>query len=55
MQVEVHEREALQTIYGTESLTMLMGNPGLARNVALVGHLHHGKTLVSSATIMAKP
>ena len=44
--IEVEEREALATVYPTESLAMLMGNPELIRNVAVVGHLHHGKTLV---------
>ena len=45
LQVEV-EGKMLRTLYGTESLTMLMSTPGLIRNVALAGHLHHGKTLV---------
>ncbi len=44
--VEVLEREALKTRYSNEFLTGLMGNPDLIRNVAIVGHLHHGKTLV---------
>lgn len=44
--VEVEEREALATLYPPESLAMLMTNPELIRNVAIVGHLHHGKTLV---------
>lgn len=46
--VEVEEREALATFYGPESLAMLMTNPELIRNVAIVGHLHHGKTLVGT-------
>ena len=29
----------------TDFLLALMSNPVLVRNVALVGHLHHGKTL----------
>ena len=32
--------------YTNEFLATLMGNPELVRNVALVGHLHHGKTTV---------
>ena len=44
--IEVEEREALATVYPPESLAMLMTNPELIRNVAIVGHLHHGKTLV---------
>ena len=40
------EREALKTKYSNEFLKGLMGNPDLIRNVAVVGHLHHGKTLV---------
>ncbi|CAH9057160.1 unnamed protein product [Cuscuta europaea] len=33
------------TYVSTEFLFGLMSNPTLVRNVALVGHLHHGKTL----------
>ena len=49
--VEVLEREALKTRYSNEFLTGLMGNPDLIRNVAIVGHLHHGKTLVGIRSI----
>ena len=41
---EVIEREALPANYPAEFLVGLMDNPGLIRNVAVVGHLHHGKT-----------
>jgi len=56
--VEVLEREALKTRYSNEFLTGLMGNPDLIRNVAIVGHLHHGKTLVGAlghSRVLAKP
>ncbi|KAK9757693.1 hypothetical protein RND81_01G179800 [Saponaria officinalis] len=33
------------TYVSTQFLLGLMSNPNLVRNVALVGHLHHGKTL----------
>ena len=32
--------------YTNEFMATLMSNPELVRNVALVGHLHHGKTTV---------
>lgn len=34
------------THYKAEFLTGLMGSPALIRNVAIAGHLHHGKTVV---------
>ena len=40
------EKEPLRTHYSNEFLAGLTGNPELIRNVAVVGHLHHGKTLV---------
>ena len=43
-EVQVLEKEALQSKYPTEFLVTLMNTPELARNVAVVGHLHHGKT-----------
>ncbi|PRW60836.1 116 kDa U5 small nuclear ribonucleo component-like isoform A [Chlorella sorokiniana] len=42
---EVEEREALPTRYSAEFLASLLATPELIRNVAVVGHLHHGKTL----------
>ena len=44
--LEVLEREPLATHYSNEFLAGLMTNPELVRNVAVVGHLHHGKTIV---------
>jgi small GTP-binding protein len=41
---EVLEKEALQSKYPTDFLVMLANTPELTRNVAVVGHLHHGKT-----------
>lgn len=38
------EQELPQTTYQIEFLADLMDNSTLIRNVALVGHLHHGKT-----------
>lgn len=35
------------TNYKAEFLTGLMSSPALIRNVAIAGHLHHGKTVVS--------
>lgn len=46
---EVEEREALPTRYSAEFLASLLATPELIRNVAVVGHLHHGKTLVSAS------
>lgn len=36
---------SIRTYVSTEFLLGLVSNPVLVRNVALVGHLHHGKTL----------
>lgn len=41
---ETLEAEPVKTHYSNEFLATLMANPELVRNVALVGHLHHGKT-----------
>ena len=46
-----YESQALDSmrcrmLCGNESLAMMMSTPGLIRDVALAGHLHHGKTLV---------
>lgn len=43
---EVEAREALATRYPAEFLGSLLSTPELIRNVAVVGHLHHGKTLL---------
>eukprot|EP00887_Chlorella_sp_A99_P003293 scaffold9.g3293.t1 len=44
--VEVEERAAPKTLYTPEFLASLFSTPELVRNVAVVGHLHHGKTLL---------
>ncbi len=44
--LEVNEQAALPTFYSSEFLAGLMTNPELVRNVAVIGHLHHGKSLV---------
>lgn len=44
--LEIEEAEALQTRYSSEFLGSLLSTPELIRNVAVVGHLHHGKTLL---------
>lgn len=38
------EQEFPNTVYNLEFLADLMDNTDLIRNIALVGHLHHGKT-----------
>lgn len=47
---EMLEQQPLKTNYSNEFLAALMDNPELVRNVAVVGHLHHGKTLVGPCT-----
>ena len=39
------EKEVPQTTFSFEFLSQMMTRPELIRNVAIVGHLHHGKTL----------
>lgn len=41
---QMKEQDLPETTYSMEFLTDLMDTPSLIRNVALVGHLHHGKT-----------
>ena len=43
---ETLEREPLRTSYTNEFMGTLMSNPELVRNVAIIGHLHHGKTTI---------
>ena len=38
------EKKVPETVYSTEFLVSLMPHAGLVRNVAVVGHLEHGKT-----------
>lgn len=44
--IETLEKEPVKTRFTTEFMTTLMANPELVRNVAVVGHIHHGKTTV---------
>ncbi|KAI2809549.1 U5 small nuclear ribonucleoprotein component [Blomia tropicalis] len=39
-----HVQDLPTTTYNLEFMTDLMDNPNLIRNVAFIGHLHHGKT-----------
>jgi len=41
---QLKEQDLPETVYNMEFLADMMDNPNLIRNVALVGHLHHGKT-----------
>jgi U5 small nuclear ribonucleoprotein component len=40
----VHEKDLPVTFYSKEYMVDMMQYPSLIRNIALVGHLHHGKT-----------
>jgi len=40
------EKNIPETTFNPEFLHAMMNKPELIRNVALVGHLHHGKTLL---------
>ncbi|GAB0097760.1 116 kDa U5 small nuclear ribonucleoprotein component [Sergentomyia squamirostris] len=44
MKFQLKEQELPETSYEMEFLADLMDTPPLIRNVALIGHLHHGKT-----------
>ncbi len=44
---QVYDKELPQTVYSYEYLAGLSQIPGLIRNIAIVGHLHHGKTLLA--------
>jgi hypothetical protein len=46
VEVEEHEKDRLEPNYSLEFMAGLMQNPDLVRNVAVIGHLHHGKTLL---------
>jgi hypothetical protein len=41
---EILEKEIPKTLFNPEFLVGLMDHPQLVRNLAFVGHLHHGKT-----------
>ncbi|RLN92660.1 hypothetical protein BBJ28_00015773, partial [Nothophytophthora sp. Chile5] len=47
----VLERKVPQTTYSTQFLTSLMDHPQLIRHVAVVGSLHHGKTLFTDLLV----
>ena len=49
----VTEKNIPSLQYTTEFMTSLMKTPNLIRNVALLGHFHHGKTLLLDSLIMA--
>uniref|UniRef100_A0A8D8DPP7 116 kDa U5 small nuclear ribonucleoprotein component n=1 Tax=Culex pipiens TaxID=7175 RepID=A0A8D8DPP7_CULPI len=44
LKFQIKEQELPETSYDMEFLADLMDTPTLIRNVALIGHLHHGKT-----------
>lgn len=48
---EVLESDGLEARYPLEFMASLMGTPELIRNVAVVGHLHHGKTALVDTLI----
>eukprot|EP00898_Chlorokybus_atmophyticus_P001260 jgi/Chlat1/2134/Chrsp17S02725 len=43
---EVLQKGKIVPYFSPEFLSGLMSNPALVRNVAVVGHLHHGKTIL---------
>lgn len=45
------EKDTPDTTYSTEFMASLMSRPSNVRNVALVGHLHHGKTSLADILI----
>ena len=54
------EQDLPTTTYDPEFMADLMDNPNLVRNVALVGHLHHGKiditfTIAAQAPSLTAP
>ena len=49
--LEVNEQASLPTYYSSEFLGGLMTNPELVRNVAVIGQLHHGKSLVRPSSM----
>ena len=49
----VLQKEAPPQIYDPEFLTSLMSTPALVRNIAVIGQLHHGKTVFVDALVQA--
>ena len=49
----VLEKEAPALLYSTDFMASLMNTPTLIRNVAIVGQLHHGKTLFVDSLVQA--
>lgn len=49
----VLEKESPALRYSAEFLTSLMNTPTLVRNVAILGHFHHGKTLFVDTLVQA--
>lgn len=47
----VLEKEIPKTTYSTEFMTSLMDHPQLIRHVAVIGDLHHGKTLFTDLLV----
>lgn len=50
---QVADKGILPTIASPEFLCGLLKTPSLVRNVSLVGHLHHGKTLIMDMLVEA--
>lgn len=44
LKFQIKEQDLPETTYDMEFMADLMDTPPLIRNVALIGHLHHGKT-----------
>lgn len=44
LKFQIKEQELPDTTYNMEFMADIMDTPPLIRNVALIGHLHHGKT-----------
>ena len=49
----VLEKGAPALLYNTEFIASLMNTPTLIRNIAIVGQLHHGKTLFVDSLVQA--
>jgi len=49
----VLQKEPPSMKYDADFLTSLMHTPNLIRNIAVIGHLHHGKTLFVDTLVQA--